>query len=71
MVLIGPQGTPAPMIRKNHSCLVRVLQPLDQQRPELVPVRRPVLVVGEARVVDQLGQAQHAQSLRTGRRCRR
>ena len=31
-------------------------QPLDQQRPERVPVGGAVLVVGEPRVVDQLGQ---------------
>ena len=64
MVLIGPHGTPAAMISRNHSCLVRVRQPLDQQRPELVPVGGPVLVAGEPRVVDQLGQAQDRAELR-------
>ena len=33
-------------------------QPLDQQRAQLLPVGRAVLVAREARVVDQLGHAE-------------
>ena len=42
---------------------VRVAQPLDEQRPQLVAVGGAVLVAAEARVVGELGHAEHLAQL--------
>ena len=60
-VLIGPAGhAGADEQRRNHSMRVRVARPLDEQRAQRVAVDGAVLVAGEARVVGQLGDAEHA-----------
>ena len=63
MVLIGPHGTPGRDDVANHSMVVRV-QPLDEQRPQLVAVGGPVLVAREPGVVGELGHAEHLDQLR-------